>query len=316
MNASPCDTTPTSSIRCAIPALYFNRELSQLEFNFRVLAQAQDARCRCWSACATCASPAPTSTSSSRSARPPCATRRISACRPRADGLAPATVLNAHPRSRRASWSKRSTTAGTRCCARHSNAAGVRVLGRDSWNAKQTRWLRAYFRDEIMPVLSPLGPGSGASVPEDPQQVAQHRRGAEGQGRVRTRRPPGHRACAALAAAHHPAAGEDFRRRARFRVPVLGAVGVRRRDVPGHGGQGRVPVPRHPQFRADRRRGGSREPRAGAARRTDRPRLPARGAAGDRRRLSRSRSCARCCRTSTCPRTRSIASTARSTSTA
>jgi polyphosphate kinase len=33
----------------------------------------------------------------------------------------------------------------------------VRVLARDSWNAKQTRWLRAYFRDEILPVLSPLG---------------------------------------------------------------------------------------------------------------------------------------------------------------
>src|SRR3546814_1829346 len=35
--------------------------------------------------------------------------------------------------------------------------AGVRVLGRESWNARQTRWLRAYFREEIMPVLSPLG---------------------------------------------------------------------------------------------------------------------------------------------------------------
>jgi polyphosphate kinase len=35
--------------------------------------------------------------------------------------------------------------------------AGVRVLGRDAWNAQQTHWLRAYFRDEIMPVLSPLG---------------------------------------------------------------------------------------------------------------------------------------------------------------
>src|SRR5690606_912042 len=35
--------------------------------------------------------------------------------------------------------------------------AGVRVLGRESWNARQGRWLRAYFREEIMPVLSPLG---------------------------------------------------------------------------------------------------------------------------------------------------------------
>src|SRR3546814_9103273 len=35
--------------------------------------------------------------------------------------------------------------------------AGVRVLGRESWNARQTRWLRAYFREHIIPVLLPLG---------------------------------------------------------------------------------------------------------------------------------------------------------------
>ncbi|HWU70251.1 MAG TPA: polyphosphate kinase 1, partial [Pseudoxanthomonas sp.] len=35
--------------------------------------------------------------------------------------------------------------------------AGVRVLGQRTWNARQARWLRAYFRKEIMPVLSPLG---------------------------------------------------------------------------------------------------------------------------------------------------------------
>ena len=51
-----------------------------------------------------------------------------------------------------------------------------------------------------------------------------------------------------------------------------------------------------------------------AARRADRPRLPARDAAGDRRATARSRSCARCCRISNCRTTRSIASTARSTS--
>src|SRR3546814_20737685 len=35
--------------------------------------------------------------------------------------------------------------------------AGVRVLGRESWNARPTSWLRAYFRAAIMPVLSPPG---------------------------------------------------------------------------------------------------------------------------------------------------------------
>ncbi|MEO8160532.1 MAG: polyphosphate kinase 1, partial [Arenimonas sp.] len=37
------------------------------------------------------------------------------------------------------------------------NQAGVRVLTRESWNAKQTRWLQKYFRNEVLPVLSPLG---------------------------------------------------------------------------------------------------------------------------------------------------------------
>ena len=37
------------------------------------------------------------------------------------------------------------------------NDAGVRVLAREAWTARQARWLRGYFRDEIMPVLSPLG---------------------------------------------------------------------------------------------------------------------------------------------------------------
>src|SRR3546814_12879846 len=56
-------------------------------------------------------------------------------------------------------------------------------------------------------------PGPCAPVPEDPQQVAQPRRRAQGQGRVRPQRPPGARARAALAAAHHPAAEEGLRRR-------------------------------------------------------------------------------------------------------
>jgi polyphosphate kinase len=35
--------------------------------------------------------------------------------------------------------------------------AGIRVLSRDSWNAAQRDWLQRYFQDEVMPVLSPIG---------------------------------------------------------------------------------------------------------------------------------------------------------------
>src|SRR5690606_2888443 len=34
---------------------------------------------------------------------------------------------------------------------------GIRLLQRSQWSAAQRDWLREYFRDEIMPVLSPLG---------------------------------------------------------------------------------------------------------------------------------------------------------------
>ncbi|HWI24995.1 MAG TPA: hypothetical protein VNS59_08735, partial [Lysobacter sp.] len=40
MNASQDIATEVDPLRD--PALYFNRELSQLDFNFRVLAQARD----------------------------------------------------------------------------------------------------------------------------------------------------------------------------------------------------------------------------------------------------------------------------------
>src|SRR5690606_36109696 len=36
-------------------------------------------------------------------------------------------------------------------------AHGIRFLTRDTWNARQRRWLQKHFHDEIMPVLSPLG---------------------------------------------------------------------------------------------------------------------------------------------------------------
>ena len=126
------------------------------------------------------------------------------------------------------------------------------------------------------------GAGPRAPVPEDPQQIAQHRGRAQGQGRIRACRAPGDRAGAALAAADHPDAAQRVRWRRRLRAAVLGVVGIRRRIVPGPRGQGRVPVPRDPQLGAHRRRGGSREPRLGGARRADRTRLSARDAPGDR----------------------------------
>jgi polyphosphate kinase len=138
------------------PALYFNRELSQLDFNFRVLAQAQDPAMplleRLRYLCISC-------TNLDEFFEIRAATVRHAqdfGVPAAADGLSPVTVLKRiHDRA------KELVDAQYRCWNEvlrpALNDAGVRVLARDNWNAKQTRWLRAYFRDEILPVLSPLG---------------------------------------------------------------------------------------------------------------------------------------------------------------
>ncbi|MEP6632818.1 MAG: polyphosphate kinase 1 [Luteimonas sp.] len=154
MNApidTPLDTDPLRD-----PALYFNRELSQLDFNFRVLAQAQDEAVplleRLRYLCISC-----TNLDEFFEIRAATVRHSQDFGMPIApDGLAPATVLKRiHDRAAElvdaqyACWNQTLRPALI--------ATGVRVLGRNSWNAKQTRWLRAYFRSEIMPVLSPLG---------------------------------------------------------------------------------------------------------------------------------------------------------------
>ena len=149
---------PTETDPLRDPALYFNRELSQLEFNFRVLAQAQDPQ---RAAARAPALPVHLLHQPRRVLRDP---RRHAA--PRA-GLRPAPPaadgLRAGDGARRASTTApRELVDAQYDCWNEVlrpalNEAGVRVLARDDWNAKQTRWLRDYFRDEIMPVLSPLG---------------------------------------------------------------------------------------------------------------------------------------------------------------
>src|SRR3546814_13262143 len=148
-------------------SLYFNRELSQLDFNFRVLAQARDGSVplleRLRFLCISC-------TNLDEFFEIRAATVRHAqdfAVPVAADGMSPATLLRRiHDRaaelvdSQYRCWSEELRPA--------LSDAGVRVLGRASWNARQTRWLRAYFREEIMPVLSPLGLDPAHPFPKIP----------------------------------------------------------------------------------------------------------------------------------------------------
>ncbi len=138
------------------PALYLNRELSQLDFNFRVLAQAQDPQVplleRLRFLCISC-------TNLDEFFEIRAATVRHAqdfGLPPGPDGLSPAATL-ARIHERAAQLVERQYQCWNQVLRPALAEAGVRVLAQRSWTARQSRWLRAYFRKEIMPVLSPLG---------------------------------------------------------------------------------------------------------------------------------------------------------------
>src|SRR5688572_8180105 len=137
-------------------SLYFNRDLSQLDFNFRVLAQAQDSSMplleRLRYLCISC-------TNLDEFFEIRAGTLRHAqdlGLTPGADGLAPATVL-ARIHDRAADLVAAQYECWNQVLRPQLSDAGVRVLHRDAWSEQQTEWLRTYFREEIMPVLSPLG---------------------------------------------------------------------------------------------------------------------------------------------------------------
>ncbi|MCD7099778.1 polyphosphate kinase 1 [Stenotrophomonas sp. MMGLT7] len=138
------------------PALYLNRELSQLDFNFRVLAQALDEGVplleRLRFLCISC-------TNLDEFFEIRAATVRHAqdfGLPPAPDGMSSQAILDAiHDRA--ANLVEQQYHCWNHVLRPALKAAGIGVLGRNSWNARQKRWLRAYFRNEIMPVLSPLG---------------------------------------------------------------------------------------------------------------------------------------------------------------
>jgi len=138
------------------PALYINRELSQLEFNFRVLAQAMDEAIplleRLRYLCISC-----TNLDEFFEVRVAAVRHQLDYGGPLPpDALAPGVALKAiHEKAGELVERQYQYWNDTLRPALEAN--GVRILTRDTWNAKQKRWLKKYFDDEILPVLSPLG---------------------------------------------------------------------------------------------------------------------------------------------------------------
>jgi polyphosphate kinase len=138
------------------PSLYFNRELSQLDFNFRVLAQAQDASVplleRLRYLCISCTNL--DEFFEIRAGTLQHAQELGLAAGP--DGLVPAATLG-RIHDRAADLVAQQYACWNDVLRPALSEAGIRVLHRDAWTDEQTAWLRGYFRDEILPVLSPLG---------------------------------------------------------------------------------------------------------------------------------------------------------------
>ena len=158
MNApvpSPVATAPGND-PLRDPALYINRELSQLDFNFRVLAQAMDEQVplleRLRFLCISC-----TNLDEFFEIRA-AAVRHAQefGLPPAPDGMSPQEILSAiHDRA--AELVEQQYRCWNEVLRPALQDAGIGILSPSTWTARQRRWLRAYFRNEIMPVLSPLG---------------------------------------------------------------------------------------------------------------------------------------------------------------
>src|SRR5690242_15862521 len=139
------------------PELYLNRELAQLEFNFRVLAQAQDATVplleRLRFMCIA-------NSNLDEFFEVLVAILRhhvaFGDAVPGADGLSPSDVL-VRIRARVLELVSAQYSLWTDGLLPELEREGIRFVERKRWTVKQKRWLQGYFQNEVLPVLSPLG---------------------------------------------------------------------------------------------------------------------------------------------------------------
>jgi polyphosphate kinase len=148
------------------PRYYINRELSQLEFNRRVLAMAKDPSVplleRLKYVCITCSNLDEFFEVRVATLREQMRTPALN--KPGPDGLAPQEALE-QVRSQVLSLVKEQYAIWNQNLQPALAEQGVRFLPRDAWNSKQKKWLHRYFTDEIQPVLNPQGLDSAHPFP-------------------------------------------------------------------------------------------------------------------------------------------------------
>jgi polyphosphate kinase len=139
------------------PELYLNRELSQLEFNFRVLAQAQNPavplleRLRFMCICIS---------NLDEFFEVQVAILRhhveFGDALAGADGIPPSELL-ARLRLRALELVTAQYALWNDVLLPEMEHEGIHFVANDQWTIKQQRWLQGYFQNEVLPVLSPLG---------------------------------------------------------------------------------------------------------------------------------------------------------------
>ncbi|MBK8283527.1 MAG: polyphosphate kinase 1 [Ahniella sp.] len=140
------------------PKFYINRELSQLEFNFRVLAQARDASLplleRLRFLCISVSNVDEFFEIRVSALKQQLNFATVGGIGP--DGLSVLETLH-RVRTRALELVEAQYELWNKTMRPQLRKSGIRFLMRDEWNARQRRWLQTYFEEEISPVLSPLG---------------------------------------------------------------------------------------------------------------------------------------------------------------
>ncbi len=146
-----------AAARLRKPELYINRELSQIAFNRRVLEQAKDSNTplleRLRFLCISC-----TNLDEFFEVRVASLKQRLAygVGQPGPDGLSPAGALEQIR-------AETNTLVEDQYATFHEVLApalahhGIRFLRRSDWDDRQRAWLRDYFEQQVLPVLSPLG---------------------------------------------------------------------------------------------------------------------------------------------------------------
>jgi len=146
-----------SALNLASPELYINRELSQLEFNRRVLELAKDDDVPLLERLSfLCIANSNLDEFFEIRVAGLIHQQAFGAAQRGPDNLTPADQLRAITHVAHELLDEQYRVLNELLLPR-LDAEGIRFIARDKWNPKQSAWLRRYFMHELVPILSPVG---------------------------------------------------------------------------------------------------------------------------------------------------------------